>query len=143
MYCATVTSRVAIANETAALYRADGLQGVRVLVADDEPDARNLVRRVLEECGAEVHTAESAAEALKKLSGADAHPDVKLADWSGAVSGRLDLLAGDQVHPQAEGGRLFADTVAAAVEQVELDRAMAAYYLELYAWTLASAASGT
>lgn len=44
----------------------DGVQiaGVKVLFVDDEPDARVLVKRLLEDCGAEVITAASAAEAL-------------------------------------------------------------------------------
>jgi signal transduction histidine kinase/ActR/RegA family two-component response regulator len=40
------------------------LSGVIVLVVDDEPDARALVRRVLEDCQATVVTAASSAEAL-------------------------------------------------------------------------------
>jgi CheY-like chemotaxis protein len=39
-----------------------------VLVVEDEPDARDLVQRVLEEQGAEVHVAASAPEALAALS---------------------------------------------------------------------------
>ncbi len=39
------------------------LRGVKVLVVDDEPDARFLVRRLLEDCDAVVTTAASAAEA--------------------------------------------------------------------------------
>jgi CheY-like chemotaxis protein len=38
---------------------------VTVLVVDDEPDARSVVRRLLEECQATVVTASSAAEALE------------------------------------------------------------------------------
>jgi CheY-like chemotaxis protein len=44
------------------------IQGVRVLVVDDEPDARALVRRLLEDCKAIVTTAESADEALQRLT---------------------------------------------------------------------------
>jgi CheY-like chemotaxis protein/two-component sensor histidine kinase len=40
------------------------LSGVKVLVVDDEADARELIQRVLENCSAEVLTASSAAEAL-------------------------------------------------------------------------------
>jgi CheY-like chemotaxis protein len=40
------------------------LNGVRVLVVDDEPDARDLIERVLHECGASVVLASSAAEAI-------------------------------------------------------------------------------
>jgi signal transduction histidine kinase/ActR/RegA family two-component response regulator len=40
------------------------LDGVRVLVVDDEPDARDLFRSILHKAGAEVDVAESAAAAL-------------------------------------------------------------------------------
>ena len=52
---------------TAGLEHRD-LAGVRVLVTDDDPDVVEMVRRVLEECGAEVRTARSAAEAVEKLA---------------------------------------------------------------------------
>jgi signal transduction histidine kinase/ActR/RegA family two-component response regulator len=45
-----------------------GLEGIRVLVVDDEPDARELVAYVLETCGVEVRVAASAADALTELS---------------------------------------------------------------------------
>ncbi len=44
-----------------------GLEGIRVLVVDDEPDARELVSYVLEACGVEVRSAASAAAALNEL----------------------------------------------------------------------------
>src|SRR6185437_1845191 len=50
------------ATETAPL-----LAGLRVLIVDDEADARTLARRVLEERGAEVVAVGSAAEALKAV----------------------------------------------------------------------------
>ena len=43
------------------------LSGVKVLMVDDEPDGRELVKRVLSECGAVVETAASAQEALSYL----------------------------------------------------------------------------
>lgn len=51
------------------------------------------------------------------------HRDVAVADWSTAIAGRTDLLAGDQIHPGDEGGRLFADTVAGAVDRLATERA--------------------
>jgi PAS domain S-box-containing protein len=54
------------------------LRGVRVLLVEDDPDARALVKRVLSECHAEVTTAASAAEALDLLR-AD-RPDVLVSD---------------------------------------------------------------
>lgn len=47
---------------------------------------------------------------------AAAHPRVAVADWAGAIEERTDLLAGDQIHPQAAGGDLYAQTVARAVD---------------------------
>ena len=44
------------------------LAGLKILVVDDEPDARELMRRILEDCGAEVAVAGSAAEALERVA---------------------------------------------------------------------------
>ncbi len=54
------------------------LAGLKVLVVDDEPDARALVRRLLEDCNAVVIVAASAAEALERLK-LD-RPDVLVSD---------------------------------------------------------------
>jgi hypothetical protein len=54
------------------------LDGVKVLVVDDEPDARWLVQRLLEDCRAVVTTAASAAEALERLRAE--RPDVLVSD---------------------------------------------------------------
>jgi signal transduction histidine kinase len=54
------------------------LDGLRVLVVDDEPDARELVSTMLASAGAVVTTAVSAADALTRL--ARAVPDVLVSD---------------------------------------------------------------
>jgi signal transduction histidine kinase len=54
------------------------LGGTRVLVVDDDPDTRDVVRAILEHAGAEVLTTESAAETRACLQ--RAHPDVIIAD---------------------------------------------------------------
>jgi CheY-like chemotaxis protein len=54
------------------------LQGVRVLVLDDERDARDLLELVLGQAGAQVRTAESASAGLAAL--ADFAPDVIVSD---------------------------------------------------------------
>ena len=58
--------------------RRPDLAGVKVLVVDDDPDARALVRRILVNCNADVATAASAPEALDLLA-AD-RPDVLVSD---------------------------------------------------------------
>jgi PAS domain S-box-containing protein len=54
------------------------LEGVRVLVVDDEPDARSLIERLLQDCEATVTTAGSASEAFEHVS-RDV-PDILLSD---------------------------------------------------------------
>jgi PAS domain S-box-containing protein len=54
------------------------LAGLKVLVVDDEPDARSLIQRLLENRNASVITAASAAEAIERISGEV--PDVLVSD---------------------------------------------------------------
>lgn len=54
------------------------LETVKVLAVDDDPDARDLIRRMLEACGAVVRTSASASEALAVLR--DFAPDVIVSD---------------------------------------------------------------
>ena len=61
------------------------------------------------------------------------HPGVVVADWSDAIAGHTDLLAGDQIHPGDAGGRIYADTVAAGIEAAERQRAYMQYEAELRA----------
>ncbi len=69
---------------------ADSLAGVKVLVVDDEPDARDLVRRVLIGNGAEVHVAESVKHALGVLE--RFRPDILVSDVGMPVQDGYDLI---------------------------------------------------
>jgi PAS domain S-box-containing protein len=55
------------------------LEGVRVLVVEDDPDTREGIARILAQCGASVALAADARTALRALEG-DAPPDVLLCD---------------------------------------------------------------
>ena len=57
---------------------ADRLDGIKVLVVDDEPDTRELLKAGLGQCGAEVWAAGSAAEALEAMR--TARPDLLISD---------------------------------------------------------------
>lgn len=54
------------------------LDGLLVLIVDDQEDSRSLVTYVLEACGARVHSCESACEALKAI--VECQPDVIVSD---------------------------------------------------------------
>ena len=54
------------------------LEGLDVLVVDDEPDARDLVTAVLVKCGARVRTASTAENALERVR--ERRPDVLISD---------------------------------------------------------------
>lgn len=54
------------------------LDGVRVLVVDDDSDTRQMLKAVLSECQADVSTAASAAEAIKEIE--RLKPDVLVSD---------------------------------------------------------------
>lgn len=79
---------------------ATGLEGVRVLVVDDEPDARDLVSYMLESCGVEVQVASSKAEAMEALDTYAPHvivSDVGLPDEDGyALIRSIRTLASDE-----------------------------------------------
>ena len=68
----------ALSSDIAAPLPRANLKGVRVLVVDDEPDARDLVERLLTECAAIVTTAGSASEALQQVT--REKPDVLVSD---------------------------------------------------------------
>ncbi|MEO8275685.1 MAG: ATP-binding protein [Thermoanaerobaculia bacterium] len=59
-------------------FRTLDLSGTKVVAVDDDQDARELIRRVLSECAAEVFTAASAEEALRLIEAE--HPDVLVSD---------------------------------------------------------------
>jgi CheY-like chemotaxis protein len=88
------------------------LSGVRVLVVDDDPDAREMIRVILSAAGAVVLTAESALEALSVI-GAQS-PDVLISDL--AMPGmdgfelirRVRALAGPQKNMPATALTAFA-----------------------------------
>lgn len=66
------------------------LEGVKVLVVDDEQDARELIRRILTGCRAEVRVAGSVAEALTALD--EFRPDLLLSDIGMPERDGFDLI---------------------------------------------------
>ena len=94
-----------------AVERAD-LRGLRVLVVDDEPDARHLMRTMLEACGAEVTTAGSAVEALE-AAGSDC-PDLLVGDIGMADRDGYDLIRDLRARPDCRELKALAVTAYAS-----------------------------
>jgi CheY-like chemotaxis protein/two-component sensor histidine kinase len=66
------------------------LRGVRILIVDDEPDARDMLARLLAERGALVRAAGSAAEALAQL--AEFRPQILISDIGMPEQDGYDLI---------------------------------------------------
>jgi PAS domain S-box-containing protein len=80
------------------------LGGLTVLVVDDQPDALDLIRRVLEACDARVLTCGTAAEALRLV--AAERPDVLVSDIGMPGTDGFDLLRRVRALGAEKGGLL-------------------------------------
>ena len=102
------------------------LTGVRILVVDDDPDARSLARRVLEDSGAGVRTAASAAEALTALEAAEL-PDVVVSDIGMPEQDGYDLIRQVRALP-GQASRIPAVALTALARGEDRSRALQAGY---------------
>ena len=80
------------------------LSGVKVLVVDDEPDARDLINRILSDCHAVVRTAASASQALDLIG--EEIPDVLISDLGMPDIDGFELLSRVQALGPEHGGRM-------------------------------------
>jgi signal transduction histidine kinase/FixJ family two-component response regulator len=90
-----------------------GLQGLRVLVVDDEADTRDMLRAVLEQCNVEVITAGSVSEALEAVT--HLHPDVLISDLGMPEEDGYSLIAKVRALPADRGGQIPAAALTAYV----------------------------
>ena len=103
------------------------LAGVRVLVVEDEPDAREMVAVLLRHYGAEVRVAGSAAEAWGQLSAGEL-PDVLISDLSMPEEDGYALIA--RVRALPAGGQIPAVALTAHARAEDRRRALAAGFQE-------------
>jgi CheY-like chemotaxis protein len=99
------------------------LAGLRVLVVDDEPDARDLVARILSRCGAEVTLAGSAREAAERLPAE--RPDVLLSDIGMPDQDGYALIRQVRALPPERGGQTPAVALTAFARGEDRERALA------------------
>jgi PAS domain S-box-containing protein len=104
----------------------DRLDGVRVLVVDDEPDTRALLKTGLTRCGAEVALAGSAAEALEAMSAAA--PDLLISDIGMPEEDGYDLIRRVRALPDERAARLPAIALTAYARVEDRMQALRAGY---------------
>ncbi len=102
------------------------LSGLRVLVVDDEPDARELIDMVLSDCGASVSTAPDATTALEMLKAA--LPDVILSDIGMPEVDGYEFLKRARVLMQHANRRVPAIALTAFARSEDRTRALHAGY---------------
>jgi CheY-like chemotaxis protein/anti-sigma regulatory factor (Ser/Thr protein kinase) len=98
------------------------LEGLRVLVVDDEPDTRELLRAVLTSCGAQAVLAGSAAEALEEIGRGQF--DVLISDIGMPEDDGYSLIAKIRRLPADRGGRVPAAALTAYARAEDRVRAL-------------------
>jgi CheY-like chemotaxis protein len=100
------------------------LGGVRVLVVDDEPDAREVLGEILQDAGAAVVAAASLDEAIDRLDRAPA--DVLISDIAMPGGDGYELIRQVRLRGKGEGGNLPAIALSAYARDEDRRRAIAA-----------------
>jgi PAS domain S-box-containing protein len=105
----------------------DRIDGVRLLVVDDEEDTRELLRHVLSEFGGEVRTAGSSSEALALLDGSGGgwRPDAILSDIGMPGEDGYALIRAVRSHAEASIRNLPAIALTAYARPEDRLRALA------------------
>ena len=100
------------------------LEGVRVLVVDDDAESRDVVERMLANFGAQVETAGSAEEALGRIR--SRRPDVLLSDIGMPGTDGYGLIRRVRALPRDAGGRIPAAALTAFARAEDRQRVLLA-----------------
>lgn len=128
---ATFTVRLPITSTGSALNReassvqgSHDLNGLQVLVIDDEPDSREFLAFVLRQVGAIVTTAENASEGFAVLT--QSRPDILLSDIGMPDMDGYRLMQQIRTLPPNQGGEVKAIALTAFAGEVNRQKAIAA-----------------
>src|SRR5665213_2876789 len=102
------------------------LNGLNILIVDDEPDAREVIAAVLSRAGASVSCAGSVREALDKIE--QGPPDVLVSDVAMPDRDGYDLIRLLRETPAAQGGTIPALALTAYAREEDRFRALTAGY---------------
>jgi PAS domain S-box-containing protein len=100
------------------------LAGLRLLLVDDDADARRLIRRILEDAGAEVAVCESAAQGLANLR--QDRPDLLICDIGMPSEDGYSFLRRIRALPAEEGGQTSAVALTAFARPEDRTKALLA-----------------
>ena len=114
-------------TQAADSYRTIDLKGTRVLVVDDDPDIRELVRRILTDCDADVYLAATAADALPIVE--QDRPDVLISDIGMPDADGYELLRRVRALGAELGGRVPAIALTAFARSEDRTRALRAGFI--------------
>ena len=102
------------------------LQGLRVLLVDDEPEARQIISTVIKRMGAEVKACESASQALETLM--EWRPDILMSDIGMPDEDGYSLIGKVRALPRDQGGATPAAALTAYARDEDRKRALDAGY---------------
>src|ERR1041385_3503312 len=102
------------------------LTGLRILVVDDEVDARTLLTTMIERCGAQVVAVSSASEGLESIE--TWRPDVLIADIGIPVEDGYGLIRKVRALPKERGGQTPALALTAYARTEDRVRALSEGY---------------
>jgi PAS domain S-box-containing protein len=115
------------ARDTLPVYGCpDRLDGLKVLVVDDEPDTRELLKAGLGQCGAKVTAAGSATEALEAIVAAV--PDLLISDIGMPGEDGYELIRRIRELPAESGGKVPAIALTAYARVEDRMQALRAGY---------------
>jgi len=115
------------ASDTLTSYECpERLEGLKVLVVDDEVDTRELFRVGLRHCGAEVSTAGSAREALAAIE--ESRPDLLISDIGMPGEDGYELIRRVRALPAGRGGKIPAIALTAYARTEDRLRALRSGY---------------
>src|SRR4029079_16782305 len=120
------TEPVAIAQCEQPTSDSHSLDGLRVLLVDDEAEAREIISTVIMRTGAEVTACHSAREALAKLS--EWKPDVILSDIAMPDEDGFSFIGKVRSLPREKGGETPAAALTAYARDIDRSQALAAGY---------------
>jgi len=114
----------AITDDCLSLEPSLGLEGVQVLVIDDEIDSREFVAFVLEQAGAKVTTAETASEGFALLT--QSPPSVILSDIGMPDMNGYTLMRQIRALLPKQGGNVPAIALTAYAREIDQQEALSA-----------------